>query len=396
MAGRLDEIGQGLNGQIQSSVTDINTYGAQIAQLNDAIGKAQLASGQPPNDLLDQRDRLLSDLNKQIKVTVVPQGTDYNVFIGNGQPLVVGVSAYSLTNVASPTNPAKIEVAYRAANGNVVSLAESALSGGELGGLLEFRSKSLEPAQNALGRGAIGLASTFNTQHQAGFDLGGVAGGNFFTVAAPVVGANGNNTGTAVLTASISNPNALTTSDYQLQFDGTNYTVTRLSDNTSSTFAALPQTIDGVILNLTAGAAAGDSFLIRPTVAGASGFGVAITDPAKIAAAAQTGAVGDNRNALLLGALQTANTLGNGTVSYQGAYSQFVSQIGNKTHELDVTRSAAGSLLAEATNALQNESGVNLDEEAANLMRYQQAYQAAGKVMQIASQLFDVLLSIGR
>lgn len=339
---------------------------------------------------------MLAELNKQIKVTVVPQGTDYNVFIGNGQPLVVGVSAYTLTNMASPTNPGKIEVAYRAANGNLVSLAESALTGGELGGLLEFRSKSLEPAQNALGRVAIGLASTFNTQHQAGFDLGGVAGGNFFTVAAPAVGPNGNNTGTAVLTASISNPNALTTSDYQLQYDGTNYTVTRLSDNTSSTFASFPQTIDGVVLNLTAGAAAGDSFLIRPTVAGASGFGVAITDPAKIAAAAQTGAVGDNRNALLLGKLQTANTLGNGTVSYQGAYSQFVSQIGNKTHELDVTRSAAGSLLTEATNALQNESGVNLDEEAANLMRYQQAYQAAGKVMQIASQLFDVLLSIGR
>lgn len=396
MAGRLDEIRQSLNGQIQSSVADINAYGAQIAQLNDAIGKVERASGQPPNDLLDQRDQLLMDLNKQIKVTVVTQGSDYNVFIGNGQPLVVGVSTYTLTNVASPTDPGKIEVAYRASNGNLVSLAESALSGGELGGLLEFRSQSLEPAQNALGRVAIGLAGTFNTQHQAGFDLGGVAGGNFFSVAAPVVGANGNNTGTAALTASISNPNQLTTSDYRLQYDGTNYTVTRLSDNTPTTFAAFPQTIDGVTLNLTAGAAAGDSFLIRPTVAGASGFGVTVTDPAKIAAAAQTGAVGDNRNALLLGALQTANTLGNGTVSYQGAYSQFVSLVGNKTHELEVTRSAAGSLLTEATNALQNESGVNLDEEAANLMRYQQAYQAAGKVMQIASQLFDVLLSIGR
>jgi flagellar hook-associated protein 1 FlgK len=106
--------------------------------------------------------------------------------------------------------------------------------------------------------------------------------------------------------------------------------------------------------------------------------------------------VGDNSNALLLGALQTANTLGNGTVSYQGAYSQFVSQVGNKTRELEVTSSAAGKLLTEATMSLQNESGVNLDEEAANLLRYQQAYQAAGKVMQIASELFDVLLSIGR
>ena len=396
MAGRLDEIGRSLNGQIQSSVADINTYGAQIAQLNDAIGKAQRASGQPPNDLLDQRDQLLMELNKQIKVTVVAQGSDYNVFIGNGQPLVVGVSTYTLTNVASATNPEKLEVAYRASNGSLVPLAESALSGGQLGGLLDFRSQSLEPAQNALGRVAIGLASSFNAQHQLGFDLGGVAGGAFFTTATPVVGENSNNTGSAVLTASISNVNALTTSDYRLQFDGTNYTVTRMSDNTPTIFAAFPQTIDGVTLNLTAGAAAGDSFLIRPTVNGASGFGVAITDPAKIAAAAQTGAVGDNSNALLLGALQTANTLGNGTVSYQGAYSQFVSQVGNKTRELEVTSSAAGKLLTEATMSLQNESGVNLDEEAANLLRYQQAYQAAGKVMQIASELFDVLLSIGR
>jgi flagellar hook-associated protein 1 FlgK len=106
--------------------------------------------------------------------------------------------------------------------------------------------------------------------------------------------------------------------------------------------------------------------------------------------------VGDSRNALLLGDLQTSNTLGNGTTSYQGAYSQFVSEIGNKTRELEVTSSAASNLLSQATLSAQNESGVNLDEEAANLLRYQQAYQAAGKVMQIASQLFDVLLSIGQ
>ena len=106
--------------------------------------------------------------------------------------------------------------------------------------------------------------------------------------------------------------------------------------------------------------------------------------------------IGDNRNALLLGALQTANTLGGGTTSFQGAYSQMVSQIGNKTRELEVTSSAAGKLLAEAQLSLQTESGVNLDEEATNLLRYQQAYQAAAKVMQIASEMFDALLTIGR
>jgi flagellar hook-associated protein 1 len=398
MAGRLDEMEQGVNSQVISSVSLINTYAEQIASLNDVIGRAQRATGQPPNDLLDQRDQLVMDLNKEVKATVVKQGDgDYNVFIGNGHPLVVGVKTSTLINVAAPSNPEKIEVAYKASDGSTVIVGESGFVGGKLGGLIEFRSKTLEPAQNALGRVAIGLASTFNTQHQLGFDLSGTAGAAFFNVAAPVVRANGENTGSATISASISNAGALTTSDYRLSYDGANYTVTRLSDNTATSFAGFPQTIDGVDFNLASGTAlAGDNFLIRPTVNGASGIAVALTDPAKIAAAASTGAIGDNGNALLLAGLQTSSTLANGTTTYQGAYSQLVSQIGNKTRELEVTSSASGKLLTESKVALQNESGVNLDEEATNLLRYQQAYQAAAKVMQIASEMFDMLLTLGR
>jgi len=488
LAGQLNEISQGVNSQIQSSVSSINSYAQQIAQLNDSIGKAQRATGQPPNDLLDQRDQLVLDLNKEIKATVVKQGDgSYNVFIGNGQSLVVGTTTSKLVSVASATDLSKIVVAYQSSSGSTIPLSESSLVGGQLGGLAEFRSKTLEPAQNALGRVAIGLASTVNAQHSLGQDLNGNLGGALFTLASPVVNANTGNTGSATVTASISDAGALTTSDYRLQYDGSNYTLTRLSDNTATTFApaALPQTVDGVTINVSTAPAAGDSFLIRPTVNGASGIGVAISDPALLAAAApirataasgntgtgtigagsvntppppnanlqqpvtitftsattynvtgtgtgnptgltytpgatisyngwstaisgtpaagdsftvasNTGGVGDSRNALLLGDLQTSNTLGNGTTSYQGAYSQFVSEVGNKTRELEVTSSAASNLLSQATLSAQNESGVNLDEEAANLLRYQQAYQAAGKVMQIASQLFDVLLSIGQ
>lgn len=400
LAGRLDQIEQGVNSQITSSVSVINSYAKQIAQLNDTIGRVQGATGQPANDLLDQRDQLILDLNKETRATVVKQGDGgYNVFIGNGQPLVVGVNAFSLTTVASPTNPERIEVAYQTANGPII-VGESSLGGGKLGGLLEFRSQTLEPAQNALGQVAIGLASTFNEQHMAGFDLNGNLGTAFFTVAAPVVTASsGNNiTSTAAIGAAISDANALTTSDYRLAYDGgtSSYTLTRLSDNTTFTPITSGQVVDGVTITLSGTPAAGDSFLIRPTVNGASGFSVAITDPRQIAAAAAPGAVGDNGNALLLGALQTANTLNGGTTTYQGAYSQLVSQIGNKTRELDVTSSAAGKLLSEVNFSLQSESGVNLDEEAANLLRYQQAYQAAGKVMQIASEMFDVLISLGR
>ena len=506
LAGRLTELEQGVNSQVTSSVSVINSYALQIAQLNDIIGRSQSATGQPPNDLLDQRDQLILDLNREIKATVVKQGDGaYNVFIGNGQPLVVGANTSRLTTIASATNPEKIEVAYQTNAGPVV-VSASSLAGGKLGGVLEFRSQSLEPAQNALGRIAIGMAMNFNAQHQQGVDLDGNPGGAFFTLAAPVVRANAFNdpASTAVVTASISDANALTTSDYRLQFDGTNYTLSRLPNGSPVTVVD-GDTVDGITLSLTGTPVIGDNFLIRPTVNGASSIAVAINDPRLIAAAgtlpvvpvgtsasgsnagdvvigaatvdgsyttplapsvtftyddstgeftvspatavtvtvggvptpylagtpvpytdgatisfggisfvlsspmstapadgdsftvaANPSGVGDNRNALLLSGLQTANTLGNGSTNFQGAYSQLVSQVGNQTRELDVTSNAAGKLLTEANISLQNESGVNLDEEATNLLRYQQAYQAAGKVMQIASEMFDVLLSLGR
>jgi flagellar hook-associated protein 1 FlgK len=396
MGARLREIEQGVNSQITTSVTLINSYGEQIAQLNDAIGRAQRSTGQPPNDLLDQRDQLVLDLNKEIKATVVKQDDGvYNIFIGNGQPLVMGNKASQLVATSAPTNPEKIEIGYKTQSGGIVPVGDAGFSGGRLGGLLEFRSKSLEPAQNALGRIGIALASEFNTQHAAGIDRNGAVGAAFFNVAPPVVNAHAGNTGAGVVGATLADAGQLTTSDYMLRYDGTQYSLTRLSDNTTFSPVTNGDVVDGVQLSLSGSPAAGDSFLIRPTVNGATSFSTLITDPAKLAAAGST-AAGDNSNVLALAGLQTRNLVAGDTTSFQGAYGQLVSQVGNKTRELEVTSAAAGGLLTEATQTLQSESGVNLDEEATNLLRYQQAYQAAAKVMDIASKLFDTLLSLGR
>ncbi len=494
---------ENVNSQIASSVTSINAYAQQIAQLNDAIQKAG-GNGQPPNDLLDQRDQVIADLNKEVKATVIKQtGGSYDITIGNGQPLVLGNQTFTLATVNAMDDPGRLQVGY-VNNGTTVALPESYLSGGTLGGLFAYRSQTLDVAQNALGRVAIGLASDFNAQHELGLDQNGKAGGEFFTVGKPLVTASVANTSGAVLGAAISDSKALTTSNYRLQYDGANYKVTRLSDGTVSSFSSLPQTVDGVNFSVTSGAlAAGDSFLVKPTVNGAQDFAVEISDTTKIAAAGvpaipvlssigsgNTGTgtiavssvdasyasaplqpgqtltfqyaagtnsftvtpatavkvttvappattpyaagaavpytagasinaqginatisgvpadgdsfivrpgsnVGDNSNALALASLQTKNTLIGGSTSYQGAYSQLVSLIGNKTHELDVTRTAEANQLTAQQQAQQSESGVNLDEEAANIMRYQQAYQAAAKVMQTASKLFDTLLSLG-
>jgi len=419
MARRLDEIEQGVNSQITSGVSVINSYAKQIAQLNDAIGRAQGATGQPANDLLDQRDQLILDLNKEIRATVVKQSDGgYNVFIGNGQPLVVGVTASSLTTMALPSDPERIEVAYQTVNGPVI-IGESGLGGGKLGGVLEFRGQTLEPAQQALDDLAIGLATTFNAQHRLGQDLDGSLGNDFFVVptadagasgfavaitdprqiaaAAPILaGAASANSGTGVISSGTVNAD---------------YLVSPLSAPVSLTFSEGPPevlsgfpagqdvtvTVNGTSTVISAGAPVPYTSGATISFGGISfTLGGAPADTDTFTVGPNTGGVGDNRNALLLGALQTANTLNGGTTTYQGAYSQIVSEIGNKTRELEVTSRAAGNLLSEANLSLQSESGVNLDEEATNLLRYQQAYQAAGKVMQIASEMFDVLLSLGR
>ncbi|MFZ6767237.1 flagellar hook-associated protein FlgK [Undibacterium sp. Di26W] len=292
LQGRLDQISSDVNGQISSVVGSINGYATELANLNDVIEKAQGVSGNGsgPNDLLDQRDQLITDLSKLTKVSVVPQGAKYNVFIGNGQPLVLGSIVNQLSVSQSLTDPSRSEVSY-VSNGTSVLLPENSFAGGKLGGLFDFRASTLDVARNSIGRIAIGLATDFNNQQKLGLDLNGQAGGNFFTIGTPISTPSALNTSTAAINASITDASALTTSDYRLQFIGGNYKITRLSDGATQTSATLPLKMDGVNFQLApppAAAApnAGDEFLIRPTAAGGSSIAIAIKDPAKLAAAA--------------------------------------------------------------------------------------------------------------
>jgi flagellar hook-associated protein 1 FlgK len=487
---RLNEIQDGVYSQIEDSVSLINTLAECVAKLNGTIRLAESAvGGQPANDLRDQRDELVAQLNDEIRAKVVIQdnGT-YSVFVGSGQALVTGTTAFQLDTAPSALDPRHLEVMY-ASDGSSVPLKESGLDGGKLGGLLQFQNEALDAVRNGVGRIAIVLAGTVNEQHQLGQDALGNTGGKFFTIPSPSVSASTENTGSGVVEAEVVSYSNLATKDYHLRFDGANYILTSVTNGVqgvAQTFSTFPQTVDGVRLSLTSGSVvAGDEFLVRPTVNGASQIGVAIRDGSQIAAAApirtetslaNTGSgrisagtvnapppanpnlqqpvtltftsattfdvsgagtgnpsgiaftpgvpisfngwtvqitgspktgdtfdvgpnangAADNRNALLLGALQTSNTLAGGTANYQSAYGQVVSLVGNKTRELQVTSEAQTALLSQTEALQQSESGVNLDEEAANLLRYQQAYQAASKVIQTASQMFDALLEATR
>lgn len=495
---RLSELRNGVNTQLQAQVTDINGYAAQIATLNARIVEAQNYNNQPPNDLLDQRDQVISKLNELVNVSITKQ-TDgsYNVFIGTGQSLVTGFTAGTLALTNDPLEQGKKNVSYIFGNTPVVIPQQSLESGGALGGLLAFRRTSLDTAQNSLGRIALGFAQSFNEQHQLGQDLNGVLGGNFFTIdpTSPTISGSTANTGTLAFTATGIDAGKLTTSNYLVSYNGATYSLTDSVTNVTTSGlnnAALLTALSNVGLTLTTSGtpAAGDSFQILPTRSGARDINVRLTDPSAIAAAApirttantantgtatvtrgdvnsatqppldanlqatvtltftsasafdvvgtgtgaptgvaytaggnityngwtiqingtpaagdvftissNTGGVGDNRNAVALAALQSTNTLannaaGNPTTSYQGAYAQLVSAIGSDTRRVSNGSEAQQSLLENTVQTQQSLSGVNLDEEAANLLRYQQAYQAAARIIQTSTTLFDTILGI--
>ena len=508
----LTSLNANVNDQISGSVDQINTYAEQIANLNKQVAMLSNGTGtQAPNDLLDQRDQLLNELGKLVGTKLVVQdGGQYNVFIGNGQTLVLGDKATRLAAVRSASDPGRTTVAVVNAAGNAVQLQESVISGGSLGGLLQFRSEALATAQNSLGRIAIALADTFNAQQKLGIDLNGVLGKDFFSQASPGLISNGRNTGTLVLTPSFSDTNQLSTSDYRLDVTaGPAYMLTRLSDNQNIPLAtgfpgaapANTTTFDGVTLTFASGAAAvGDSFLIQPTRTGARDLTVLLSDPAKVAAASpivtgntagnqgsgaisagtvdvnypvtplaanvtltydgatnqfsgfpagaavtvtlangspdpaspyaagtpvtysagakmtfngitvtvsgtpsngdnftiakNTGGVSDGSNALLLGALQNKKTIGNSAASFNDAYAQLVSTVGNKARQIQIAGTAQTSLTTQIRTAQQSVSGVNQDEETANLLMFQQMYQANAKVIQTASTMFDAVLGI--
>lgn len=504
---RLGEIRSGVNAEIETSVTAINTYAGQIAKLNEQIGNFATTEQRAPNDLLDQRDQLVLELNKFVKATVRPgDNNSLTVSIGSGQPLVVGQDAFQLAAVTSPTDMSRLEVGYQTSN-KVTILPDGALTGGQLGGVLEFRSTTLDTAQSALGKVAIGMAFEFNRQHELGLDQNGKPGQPFFAEAAAFVGKSiySSPLSESELTAKVVDPAKLTDNDFEVRFEKGSYNVMRLSDNskvasvTPDATGAASLTYGGVEFSFKKAPREGDTFVVRPTVNGAADFKVLANDVSQIAAgapiatsmplantgtgkisegkvdknflgtpptlpvtlsydkdsnalsgfpagamvtvtdskgvagapipaadvkfangstysfngvsvtmtgapntgdkftiAANSGGIGDTRNIAALGQLQTKNIFNNGTATLQSSYAQMVSTVGNKAREVQVNAAAGNALLQQSHAAALDVSGVNLDEEATNLIKYQQAYQAASKVMQIAGTIFDSLLSIGR
>jgi flagellar hook-associated protein 1 len=479
---RLTQMSADVDTRLSVEAADITSLARSIAKLNGDITAAVHQTGQPPNDLLDQRDRLIDELSGKVGVTVVKEGeASLNVFIGTGQPLVLGDLASTITTSKDPLDPSRVQLALQTQAGTVN--VSRTISGGAIGGLLDWRREMLEPARNELGRITLAVASQINSQHAKGMDLSGAMGGDFFTVGSVGVGYASANTGSATVSATRTDLSAITTSDYVVLRTATGFNVRRQDTGLPVTFtgtgtASDPIQFDGLSITVGAGAATGDQFVIRPTSDVIKGFSVAITDPGRIAAAApirgsaasantgsgsitagevldsgntqllnsvnlvftsattysvnggpdvayvaggnidingwrvkisgqpalgdtftvrsNAGAVGDNRNVFALSDAMRAGVLENGTISVTAAVERMTGNLGLQTRAAQMSRDAESTVHDSDVASRDAVSGVNLDEEAANILRYQQAYAAAAQIIAVSGQLFDTLLNAVR
>ncbi len=450
---RLEEIGTQVNADLQGMTDEINSYTQAIASLNQRISD-NLAlssnSNKQPNDLLDQRDLALNKLSSLVDVNVADLGGGkISVMMSNGQPLVTDNRAATLGIQPSKNDPAQMDIYLIAPGTTAKQVVTDKFKGGEVSGALRFREELLEPAQQKLGAMVAAIAIEFNALHQEGYDYNGNKGEALFSfnnvTEVPVSQVNGTEVASVKLEAGLSTIGAdsanIDTSDYLLKIvdngsGGNEYILERIDDGSEITLTlntdAADTTVDangvygslvagasdnlpGITLNFTTTAGTnstinvpkiGDEFFIRPTFTAAKYIQMNITDAEKVAAATNldtdgttviNGAmIGDNRNMLKLADLANQSNMFGGTAGFQETYGQVVSRVGALTHAADISVTAQESLLNNAVEARDAKSGVNLDEEAANLMRYQQAYQAAAQSIAGANQMFNTLLQAVR
>ncbi|TAM09062.1 MAG: flagellar hook-associated protein FlgK [Nevskiaceae bacterium] len=472
---QLQSIGNNLTQQAGASVSQINTLTQQIADFNNAITVATgQGGGNPPNDLLDQRDAAIGQLAAQIGISTVTNSSGVmSVYTGSGQALVLGAQATQVSLASSP-NTGELQLRLGAGAGAVTL---PSVAGGTLGGTLDALQNTVAPAQRQLAAVANRLAETVNAVQQAGTDAGGDPGQALFSVATPMVKAALANQSGAQLSAEIKNAINWPAEPIRMQFNNGKWTAVGTITGKSypaltggATGASLADigTATGLSISVNGTPQNGDTFTIDNRT---SGLNVALTQPGQLAGATPVTATPANTNAgtAVVNRLQvtdpanpdlraaatvtfpTTSTYSldggattqpfNGTISANGwtlslngtpaagdsftlavtgansadngmanllaglrtqpgadgqsvtqAQSALIANVGSRTARAQGLDQAQTALLSQAQNARDQVSGVSLDEEAANLMRYQQAYQAAAQVMSSAQTLFSSLL----
>lgn len=401
LAQSLNQIRLDADGEITRHVETINGLALRIASLNDEIFKAE-SNGQEALDLRDQRGLLINEMAELVDIEQVDLRDGIGIMVG-GQLLVGGNHANALATTPDGDNPPMNDVAFVRSDGNLSGITDK-LRGGKIGGLLTLRDTDIVAFQDRVDRLAGFLISEFNQQHEAGYGLDGTTSNSFFSALAPDAPlASDQNTGTAVGTSvAIADPTLLTFHNYEIRFTGAAaYSVVDVTSGATVTSGGYTSggtiNFDGLDAVITGAAAAGDVFSLSAHQGAAQRFGVSLSDTDKIAAAASAAtAPGGNQNALALVGIHTSRHTELGNVTFNDYHTITIGNIGSLARESGVALQSKQLEMDQVAQLRESVSGVSLDEELTNLLSFQRAFQASARLITVADELLQTILTMGR
>jgi flagellar hook-associated protein 1 FlgK len=409
LANGLQELSQGRNAELGDAITEVNHLTTQLASLNQQIREREVDPKNHANTLRDQQDLLLKQLAEKINITSLhTDAGQVTVLLGGGRPLVEGVQSFNLATRVDPDDPQRLLVDLNDAQGHGTDVTAQ-IQSGRIHGLLVGRDTVLPRLQASLDRLAAQLTTSLNQTHSTGYGLDGTTGQDFF-VARPVSGqaVAANAGGGTLQSVSVFDPSQLTLDDYRLQFT---------SGGAQPTFDIVDATTGATVIsgqNYTAGATfrfaglavtladngippqPGDTFLLRTTHKAAQNIAVAPTllaNPRQVAAA-QSLNPGDNANVLTLAQLR--DTLAIDGSTFGTFYHTLVTSVGAVSQQATRLAENQQTVLTDLENRREALAGVSLDEEQVNLIRFQQAYNAAANFIRIAGELGQTVLDLVR
>lgn len=390
---------------LDNAVKDANGLISQIAELNRHIG-AGVGNDLGVNELRNNRDEAVRKLSELMPISTMEDiNGNFSVFIDKGMPLVSGSEVYQLETEVDPTNQLKKSIFWVTDDGTRQDVTAQ-MTSGSIGGAIANRDVNIPEQMDKLDRLAAELVLKFNQQHRAGTGLDGVSGRDFFEPT-PVYTELGKGTqgGANVTAASVVNESALTLDDYEVRFtaNGAGFDYAVVDKTTGGTVSSGAYTsgnaitFDGISItlsNVSGPPQDGDTIRVNTVTNAAANIKVsdAIRNSLDAIGAGLSGQSGDNQNALALANLQNARVASGGTMSFMEMYQAQIVELGVASSSAQNQNSTNSALLTQASNMVSSVSGVSIDEEATNLMQYQQAYQAASKLISTVDEMLQTLM----
>ncbi len=379
-----------MNDSIDTIVDRVNAIASGIATINSKIVQIEAGSQtDSAGDLRDQRDALLNELSNLVDFnSYEDKNGSITVTVGM-RNLVSGETTNNLSTITNGDGDKELYLDGINITGNIQK--------GQLGGFFSVRDNIRTNSLNGLQRLIASLIKETNILHRTGYGLDGTTGNDFFT---PLQLSTRDFSSGADMTATITDLTQLTLDEYNIQFDAANnyYVYDKQTGAlvTSGAYASgTPINFDGIQMVITGTVSPNDKFTISPLTDVIKNFGVAITDQQKIAAASSgTTIPGDNSNALLITQLSENAITNLGGATFSSYYGGLVSTIGSLSKAASDSLTFDNNLLSELNNKRESISGVSLDEEATNLIKFQRSFEAGAKMIQVTDELLQTLLNL--